>query len=62
MILVFAAALSLAGLHLNRSFGETMRLRFELGAANLCLQAEIAEREATEAALRQAQNSKRSVS
>jgi signal transduction histidine kinase len=32
-----------------------MRLRFELGAANLRLQAEIAEREATEAALRQAQ-------
>jgi signal transduction histidine kinase len=55
MILVFAAALSLAGLHLNRFFGETMRLRFELGAANLRLQAEIADREATEAALRQAQ-------
>ena len=55
MILVFAAALSLAGLHLNQFFGETIRLRFELGAANLRLQAEIAEREATEAALRQAQ-------
>jgi signal transduction histidine kinase len=55
MILVFAAALSLAGLHLNRFFGETMRLRLELGAANLRLQAEIAEREATEVALRQAQ-------
>ncbi len=55
MILVFAAALSLAGLHLNRFFGETIRLRFELGAANLRLQAEIAERETTEAALRQAQ-------
>jgi signal transduction histidine kinase len=55
MILVFAAALSLAGLHLNRFFGETMRLRFELGAAYLHLQAEIADREATEAALRQAQ-------
>ena len=54
MILVFAAALSLAGLHLNRFFTETMRLRFELGAANVRLQAEITEREATEAALRQA--------
>jgi hypothetical protein len=41
MILVFSAALSLAGLHLNRFFAETMRLRFELGAANLRLQAEI---------------------
>jgi signal transduction histidine kinase len=55
MILVFSAALSLAGLHLNRFFAETMQLRFELGAANLRLQAEITEREATEAALRQAQ-------
>ena len=55
MILVFAAALSLAGLYLNQFFAETMRLRFELGAANLRLQVEIAEREATEAALRQAQ-------
>jgi len=55
MILVFAAALSLAGLHLNRFFGETMRLRFELGAANFRLQAEISERKTTEAALRQAQ-------
>jgi signal transduction histidine kinase len=55
MILIFAAALSLAGLHLNWFFAETMQLRFELGAANLRLQAEIAEREATEAALRQAQ-------
>jgi signal transduction histidine kinase len=55
MILVFAAALSLAGAHLNRIFAETMRLRFELNAANLRLQAEIGERHATEAALRQAQ-------
>jgi signal transduction histidine kinase len=55
MILVFSAALSLAGLHLNRFFAETMRLRVELDAANLRLQAEITEREATEAALRQAQ-------
>jgi signal transduction histidine kinase len=44
-----------AGLHLNRFFAETLRLRFELAAANLRLQAEILEREATEAALRQAQ-------
>src|SRR5271165_52379 len=55
MILVFATALSLAGLHLNRFFAETLRLRLELGAANLRLRAEITEREATEAALRQAQ-------
>jgi signal transduction histidine kinase len=55
MILVFAAALSVAGLRLNRFFAETMRLRFELGAANLRLRSEIAEREAAEAALRQAQ-------
>ena len=55
MILVFAAALSLAGLHLNRFFAETIRLRCELGATNRRLQAEIAEREATEAALHQAQ-------
>jgi signal transduction histidine kinase len=55
IIVVFALALSGAGWHLNRLFAEAMRLRFELGAANQRLQAEIAEREATEAALRQAQ-------
>jgi signal transduction histidine kinase/CheY-like chemotaxis protein len=55
MILVFAAALSLAGIHLNRFFAEAMRLRFELNEANLRLQDEIAEHGATEAALRQAQ-------
>ena len=55
MVLVFAAAISLAGRHLNRFFTETTRLRLELSEANLRLQAEIAEREATEAALRQAQ-------
>jgi len=55
MILVFATALSLAGARLNRIFAETMRLRFELNAANLRLQAEIGERHTTEAALRQAQ-------
>jgi signal transduction histidine kinase len=55
MTLVFAAALSLAGVHLNRFFAEAMRLRFELSEANLRLKAEMAERVATEAALRQAQ-------
>jgi signal transduction histidine kinase len=55
MIIVFAAALSLAGAHLNRFFTDAMRLRFELNEANLHLQAEIAEHRATEAALRQAQ-------
>ena len=55
MIVVFAAALSLAGAHLNRFFTEAMRLRFELNDANLRLQAEITEHQATEAALRQAQ-------
>lgn len=55
MTLIFAAALSLAGAHLNRLFAEAMRLRFELTEANLRLKAEMAEREATEAALRQAQ-------
>jgi signal transduction histidine kinase len=55
MILVFAAALSLAGRHLNKILAESMRLRFELNNANLRLQTEIAEHQATEAALRQAQ-------
>jgi len=55
MIVVFAAALSFAGGHLNRIFAETMRLRFELYEANLRLQSETREREETEAALRQAQ-------
>jgi signal transduction histidine kinase len=55
MTLVFVAALSLAGRHLAQFFAETMRLRFELNEANLRLQSEIAERQATEAALRQAQ-------
>jgi signal transduction histidine kinase len=55
MIVVFAAALWLAGRHLNRIFAETMRLRFELNEANLRLQAEVTERRATESALRQAQ-------
>ena len=55
MVVVFAAALTLAGRRLNRVFAETLRLRFELDDANLRLQAEIAERQATEATLRQAQ-------
>lgn len=55
MILVFAVALTLAGRHLNRIFGEALRLRFELNEANLRLHAEIAEHQATEAALHQAQ-------
>jgi signal transduction histidine kinase len=55
MIVVFATALSLAGAHLNRFFTDSIRLRFELNEANLRLQAEMAEHQATEAALRQAQ-------
>ena len=55
MILVFAAALSAAGLHLSGFFAKTMQLRFDLELANLRPQAEMAEREMTEAALRQAQ-------
>ena len=55
MIVVFAAALSLAGAHLNRFFAEAMRLRCELNEANLHLQAEITVHRATEAALRQSQ-------
>ncbi len=55
MILVFAAAMTLAARHLNQFLTETVRLRCELNEANLRLQAEIAERQATEAALRQAQ-------
>jgi signal transduction histidine kinase len=55
MIVVFATALSLAGVHLNRFFTDAMRLRFELYQANLRLRSEMAEHRATEAALRQAQ-------
>src|ERR1700739_2827405 len=55
MIVVFATALSLAGVHLNRFFTDAMRLRFELYEANLRLRSEMAEHRATEAALRQAQ-------
>ena len=55
MIVVFAAAMAYGGRHLHRILGETMQLRFELSEANQHLNAEIAEREATEAALYQAQ-------
>ena len=55
MIVVFATALSLAGVHLNRFFTDSIRLRFELNETNLRLHAEMAEHRATEAALRQAQ-------
>jgi len=55
MIVVFATALSLAGAHLNRFFTDAIRLRFELDEANLRLRSEMAEHQATEAVLRQAQ-------
>ena len=62
MIVVFVAALSLAGRHFSQIFAEALRLRFELREANLRLteanlrlQAEMAEHRETEAALRQAQ-------
>ena len=55
MIVVFVAAMTFAGRHLNRIFVDAMRLRFELNEANLRLQAEISEHQATEAALHQAQ-------
>jgi signal transduction histidine kinase len=55
MIIVFAAALSLAGTYLNRFFIAGLRLRFELNEANIRLRAEMAEHQETEATLRQAQ-------
>ena len=55
MIVVFVAAMTFAGIHLNRIFVDAMRLRFEVNEANLRLQAEISEHRATEAALHQAQ-------
>jgi signal transduction histidine kinase len=55
MIIVFAAALSLAGRHFSQTFTEALQLRFERDEANLRLQAEMAEHRATEAALHQAQ-------
>ena len=55
MIVVFVVALSLAGRHFSQIFAESLRLRFELNEANRRLQAEMAERRETEAALHQAQ-------
>jgi signal transduction histidine kinase/CheY-like chemotaxis protein len=55
MIVVFAAALSLAGRHLSRIVAETMRLRVELTETNRRLHSEMAGHQAAEAALRQAQ-------
>ena len=55
MIVVFVAALSLAGRHFSQMFAEALRLRFELREANLRLQAEMTEHRVTEAALHQAQ-------
>jgi signal transduction histidine kinase len=55
MIVVFAAAMTFAGRHLNRIFVDAMRLRFELDEANQRLHAEIADHRTTEEALRQAQ-------
>jgi signal transduction histidine kinase len=54
MIVVFAAALSLAGTHLSRIVAETMRLRVDLTESNRRLHAEIAERQTAAAALHQA--------
>jgi signal transduction histidine kinase/CheY-like chemotaxis protein len=58
MIVVFVAALSLAGRHFSKIFAEALRLRFELkeanlrlAEANLRLQAEMVEHRATEAEL-----------
>jgi signal transduction histidine kinase len=55
MTIVFAVAVALGGRQLNRIFADGVRLRTELNDANLRLQAEVAERRTTEAALRQAQ-------
>jgi signal transduction histidine kinase len=55
MIVVFAAAMALAGKHLNRILGRAMRLRLELDQANRRLREEMAEHRVTEAALLQAQ-------
>jgi signal transduction histidine kinase/CheY-like chemotaxis protein len=65
MIVVFVAALSLAGRHFSQVISEALRLRFELDEANLRLtqanlrlQTEMADHRATEAALHQAQKLK----
>ena len=55
MVLVFTTALSAGARHSNLFFVENIRLRLELSRANRRLQDEIAKRQATEAALHQAQ-------
>jgi signal transduction histidine kinase len=55
MIGVFCLAMALSARHLNRTFVEAMRLRFELREANQRLLAEIGRHRATESALLQAQ-------
>src|SRR5262249_25966617 len=55
MIVVFALALSFAGKHLGEVVVAATRLRFELSETNLRLQAEMAERQASEAVRQQSQ-------
>ncbi len=55
MGLVFAAALILTGRSFSASFGERLRLQWELNEANIRLRDEIAKHQATEATLRQSQ-------
>jgi signal transduction histidine kinase len=55
MIVVFAVAMAVSARHLNGTFVEAMRLRFELHDTNQRLLAEIGRHGATEAALLQAQ-------
>ena len=55
MAVLFAVSLTLAGRRFGKIFAESLRLRFELNAANLQLRAEMAEHRVTEAALNQAQ-------
>ena len=55
MGLVFAAALMVTGRAFSASFGDRLRLQWELNHANQKLRDEIAEHQATEATLRQTQ-------
>ena len=55
MGLVFAAALMFTGRAFSASFGDRLRLQWELNQANHKLRDEIAEHQATEATLRQTQ-------
>jgi signal transduction histidine kinase len=55
MIGVFIVAMTIAARHLNRTFVDAMRLRFELRDTNQRLLAEIGRHHATESALLQAQ-------